>query len=40
MSRIKTRSQQSTNARFFLSNKGIQQIKLKNKGPKRTHLAM
>ena len=33
-------SRQSTNVRFFLSHNWIQQIKLKNKGPKHTHLAM
>ena len=33
-------SQQSTNIRFFLSYNRIKRIKLKNKGPKHTHLAM
>ena len=36
----KTLSQQATNVRFFLSYNWIQQIKLKYKGPKHTHLAM
>ena len=33
-------SQQSTNVRFFLSHNCIKQIKLKNRDPKHTHLAM
>ena len=33
-------SQQSTKVRFFLSHNWIKRIKLKNKGPKHTHLAM
>ena len=36
----KVLSQQSTNARFFLPHNSIQQIRLKNKGPKHTHLAI
>ena len=34
----KNLSKQSTNVRFFLSHNRIQRIKLKNKGPKHTHL--
>ena len=33
-------SQLSTNVRFLLSHDKIKRIKLKNKGPKHTHLAM
>ena len=33
-------SQQLTDVRFFLSHNWIQPFKLKNKGPKHTHLAM
>ena len=33
-------SQQSSNIRFFSLYNWIQQTKLKNKGPKHTHLAM
>ena len=33
-------SKQPTNVKFFLSHNWIKPIKLKNKGPKHTHLAM
>ena len=33
-------SQQSSNVRFFLSHNWLKRIKLKNNGPKHTHLAM
>ena len=36
----KSLSKQSTNVRFFSSHNRIQRIRLENKGPKHTRLAM